>query len=274
MDKPTLPTIILGRTLLKLRLEAGLTQEQLAKKCRFSPSKISLIENGKQPVDLFDVAGMCRLLDAPPELTSHLERMSIEADTPGWWESFSTYMVRAFSTFLELEQVCSELYVYESELVTGLLQTEQYVRAVNAPCPTLDEQGIEKAVALQATRQKRFWARNPLPKICIVMHESAVTRSICGPDGDAEQRKRILELAASPGVDIRVLPAKVGAHPSMKGSYTIMTSGIPEVSDVVYTEAITGATYEENEEAVSDCRTFFVATRELAIPVKEFFNDQ
>lgn len=273
MTRPTLPTIILGRTIQKLREEAGLTQGQLAKKCRFSPGKMSMIENGKQPISLFDTAGICRILNAPDGVTRQMERMATEADTPGWWEPYSTYMMEDFSMFLELEHACSGLYIYESELVTGLLQTAAYARAINAPGPELDENAIEKSVALRETRQESFWSRDPLPEICIILNEPALTRPICGPEGDAAQRDRLIEVASFPNVDIRVLPMSAGAHPSMQGAYTIMTSSIPEISDVVYTEGITGATYEETDGAVRACRKFFEATKDQTIPIERYFND-
>lgn len=260
--------IILGRSLQRLRLESGMSQAQVAKRSRFSEAKLSAIENGKQRVTLFDVAGLCRVMRASPELTSQLERMSDEVDNPSWWEPYSTYMLRDFAMFLDLEQTCSELLIYESELITGLLQTEAYARAIHAVGPVLDQEGIEQAVELRAQRQERFWARTNPPKTIIIMHESALTRQVC--DSDAEQRHAIINRARS--ADIRVLPANPGAHPSMKGAYTILTSGIDEISDAVYTETITGARYEANAEVIDLCRMFFESTYKRSIPVEEFFS--
>lgn len=261
----------LGRRLLRLREEAGLTQGQVAKKARFSTAKLSQIENCRVRASLFDVAGLCRILGATRELTDQLERMAIEADSPGWWESYSTYMLRDFSMFLELEEVCATIDIYEADMITGLLQTEAYARAIHARDALLDPQGVEQAMALRALRQQRFWGRDPLPRIRIVMQESALTRPICGED--AEQVAHIERLEAEHDhLDIHVLPTSQGAHSSMRGSYTVITSGIVEISDVVYTESMTGARYEPDEKVLAACRTFFEATLSASVPLKEYLH--
>ncbi|WP_147144032.1 helix-turn-helix domain-containing protein [Stackebrandtia albiflava] len=272
MSQPTLPMIILGRNILKLRRAAGLSQAQLAKRCRVSEAKISNMENGKHRISLFDIAGLCRVLNASPELTRQLERMSGEAEGPGWWEPYTTYMLRDFSMCLELEAICARLDIYESELITGLLQTREYAAAVNAVVPSFDAEQIAEAGDLQAKRQEVFWSRDPMPEVRIVLHESAVSRSICGAEGDSEQRQHLLDVASRANVDMRVLPSN-GAHPSMKGSYMILGSGVPEIADTVYTETVTGARYEATQDAVTQARRFFEATLAHAVPVKEYSHE-
>jgi len=266
MSKPTLPAIILGRKLLQLRIDAGLTQAQAAKRSRFSDSKLSDIENGKGRIRLFDVAGLCRIYEATAELTQQLERMSDEVDSPSWWEPYSTYMLRDFSMCLELEGVCSAIDIYESELINGLLQTPEYARAVNRVVPQFDEQETEQAVALQATRQDQFWNRNPMPTVRIVLHESTVTRPIV----EEGQHTQLLDIAERPNVDLRVLTHSEGSHPSMKGSYMILSSGIPEIADSVYTETITGAKYDTTPDIVTGCRETFEATLKHTTPMEEY----
>jgi len=179
-------------------------------------------------------------------------------------------MLEDFAMLLELEEVCSAINVYQSELIPGLMQTDEYARAIHAPGPVLDMSAIDQAVALRALRQQRFWGRDPLPAIQVVIHESAITRPICSSDGDQAQRAQLLEIARSGRADIRVLSSSAGAHPSMKGSYTILSSGMAEISDAVYTETITGARYEPEATAVEACRTFFEATAKMANPIEEY----
>lgn len=269
MANPTLPAIILGRKLLRLRLDAGMTQAQAAKQSRFSDSKLSDIENGKGRIRLFDVAGLCRIYGAPAELQHQLERMSDETENPGWWEPYSTYMLHDFAMFLELEECCSHIDIYESDLITGLLQTQEYARRVNSVVPALNDPETDEALALLAARQGRFWGRTPLPQVRIVLSEAALLR----PEVDVEQRRRLLDVAGRSGATVAVVPLADGAHPSMKGPYTILTSGIPEVADTVYTETITGARYTTDADQISASRTFFEKTAQRSVPVKEYLND-
>lgn len=267
MSKP-LPTIILGKKLRQLREQAGITQKAAARSARFSYSKLSLIENGMVGISLFDVAGLCRLYNAPRDLTGELERMSDEANSAGWWESYMTYMLADFAMFLELEDMCSSIRVFEPDLVTGLLQTEDYARRVNAASGVLTSDQIDQAVALLMQRQDRFWARSPRPDVRIVISEAALLR----PEVDDAQRQRILDRAGD-GSKIGILRLSDGAHPSMRGPYTIFSSSIPEISDTLYTETVTGARYEPDVEIVDSCRTVFDATDRRSIPVKEYSNE-
>jgi len=260
--------IILGRTLRQLRYDADMTQKQACVQCRFSESKLSALELGQRVPSMFDVAGMCRVYGASRDLEEQLIRMADQADKPGWWEPYATSMLADFSVLLELEQVCSRMLVYQSELVPGLLQTRTYARTVYTSSPAFDDGQIEQAVELRSARQAHFWGRTPMPEVSMIVHESALIRPVCGPRGDAEQQDRISEAAQY--ADIRVLPTSVGAHASMLGSYLILDSTLDDISDVVYTETISGGRYEEDASILADYRRFWEHTRKTTIPFEEY----
>ncbi|MFD0555727.1 hypothetical protein ACFQ3B_01530 [Stackebrandtia endophytica] len=69
--------------------------------------------------------------------------------------------------------------------------------------------------------------------------------------------------------DIKVVE-KTAPHPSMKGAYVILTSGVTEVADTMYTEDVTGARYETQPENVGICRRYFEATYQMATPIKVY----
>jgi len=262
--------LMLGRRLRELRLTNNFSQAKAAKASRFSETKLSDIENGKRGVSMYDIAGLCRLYGASRDLEDELIRMSDKAEDPGWWEPYTTSMLKDFSMFLELEQTSKTIWSYESELIHGLLQTEQYAEAVHARYPLVDHEQAHQAVALRVDRQARFWARDPMPVVCLIMHESAVTRPVLNDAGMSEQQKMLIKASRLDGVDVRVLPASVGAHPSMKGPYQLMESSLAEIPDTVYLESVDGCRYEESGDCLKIYRSFFEETRSDAIPVEEF----
>lgn len=236
-------------------------QTEASQLCRFAKSKLSDIENGKVRVSMFDIMGMCGIYNAPNDLRDELVRMADEAAQPGWWETYSTVMLKDFSVRLELESVCRLLWEYESELVPGLLQTEDYARAVQTAYPLLNPEEAEDAVALRMERQDRFWGRNLFPEVGFIFPAAVLDSPLCG---DA-QRAKLIDL--SKRAEIRVIPKSVGAHASMRGSYVVLDSGIDVVPDVVYLESLHGCRYEEGERTLTDYRQFFTATREVTIPI-------
>lgn len=261
MANPTFAAIILGRKLRQLRVDAGYGQTEASQLCRFAKSKLSDIENGKVRVSMFDIMGMCGIYNAPNDLRDELVRMADEAAQPGWWEEFSTVMLKDFSVRLELEAVCRTLWAYESEIIPGLLQTEAYANAVQAAYPLLNGDKATDAVTLRMERQRRFWPRDPFPATCFIFPETVLDSPLC----DEEQRDRLVK--ASKTADIRVIPKSVGAHASMRGSYALLESGIEVIPDVVYLENLHGCRYEEAERTLNYYRELFEASRISSQPI-------
>jgi hypothetical protein len=140
---------------------------------------------------------------------------------------------------------------YNAELVTGLLQTEDYARAVMAAAmrADADDQEIDRQIAVRLERQKRLTAPDA-PTLWAVMNEAVLHRQVGSPDVMRDQLAHIGQLAARPNVTVQVLPFTAGAHPAMLGSFTLMQFPDPADRDVVYLEAETGALYLEKPEDV------------------------
>jgi hypothetical protein len=139
---------------------------------------------------------------------------------------------------------------YCAELVTGLLQTEGYARAVMAAAARSDTEAMERQVAVRLERQKRLTAP-AAPNLWVVMGEGVLHRQVGGPAVMRGQLAHIAEVAGRPNVTVQVLPFTAGAHPAMLGSFTLMRFPDPADKDVVYLEAETGALYLEGPEDVS-----------------------
>ena len=258
--------ILLGKKLETLREDAGMTQEGLGNLCGWPKSKVSKIENGKQGISQMDVYGLCSILGVPEELRIELQRVAAEARKPGWWQPYKSVLLSEFSTLLDMEQLCSGLCGYEGELIHGLLQTAEYARSVQFG---LTDAELDKAVNTRLDRQRRFWARKGVG-VRLVMHESALTRPVCGPVGDKEQLEQILHYSRRPKVGIRVVPASVGAHPSMTSSYMIVESDTPGIASMVYTETLREGKFGDDVGDLERHRKVFSATYDMAIPVKEW----
>lgn len=271
MAELTVARQVLGIRIKQLRIAAEMTQAAAARVCGFSEAKLSNLENGKVVPSLFDVAGLCRVYGAPKDLEEELIRMSKRAKEPGWWEPYQTSMLKDFSTFLELERHCSSLYAYESELIHGLLQEPDYARAVHTADPLISEEETETAVRLRQARQRGFWERQPVPDVCIILHESALTRPVLSDMGG--QWRKLISADSAPNVEVKVVPQSQGAHAAMKGPHQIMKSGVSELPSVVYLESVHGCQYADESGVLDTYMRVFEAARKTAVPVKEFFND-
>lgn len=236
--------------LKRLREAAGLTGEQVAEEMGWSAAKVYRIEGDRVRVLPRDVQRLLRLYQAGGEQAAAVLELARLARVKDWWHHYSGVIPEWFQFYVGLEAAASAMTEYHAELVTGLLQTQAYARAVMAAAMR-DGNGeqIDRQVEVRLQRQKRLTAPDA-PALWTVMNEAVIRRQVGGPAVMKEQLARIAEAAALPNVTVQVLPFTAGAHPAMLGAFTLMQFPDPADRDVVYLEAETGALYLEKDQDV------------------------
>jgi transcriptional regulator with XRE-family HTH domain len=232
------------------RETAGLTGEQVAEQMGWSAAKVYRIEGDRVRVLARDVQRLLKLYGvggAQAEAVMELARLARVKD---WWHQYSGAIPEWFQFYVGLEDAASAMQEYCAELVTGLLQTEGYARAVMAAAARSDTEAMDRQVAVRLERQKRLTAPDAL-SLWVVLGEGVLHRQVGGPDVMRDQLARIAQMAGRPNVTVQVLPFTAGAHPAMLGSFTVMRFPDPADKDVVYLEAETSALYLEKPEDVS-----------------------
>ena len=154
---------------------------------------------------------------------------------------------------------------YAPMLVPGLLQTEQYARAVISSGMLIAPPGeVERRVQVKMTRQRALTRDSPL-SVDVVLDEAAVVRTVGGAEVMREQLAQLVALAARPNITIQVLPLSAGSHPATTGEFTIL--GFPDLiaPDVVYLENMTSDLYVEQEAEVYRYGMAFDRLRSLAL---------
>jgi hypothetical protein len=192
-----------------------------------------------------DVQRLLKLYGISGEQADAMLELARMARVKDWWHQYSGAIPEWFQFYVGLEAAASAMQEYNAELVTGLLQTEAYARAVMAAAMRADaDEELERQIAVRLERQKRLTAPDA-PVLWAVMNEAVLHRQVGGPAVMADQLAHIGQLAARPNVTVQVLPFTAGAHPAMLGSFTVMQFPDPADRDVVYLEAETGALYLE-----------------------------
>jgi transcriptional regulator with XRE-family HTH domain len=247
---PTVQRLVLGGHLRRLREEAGMTTERAASSIRGSHSKISRMEHGRVGFKERDIADLLTLygigLGDEREALLSLAR---EASTPGWWQAYSDILPHWVEPYFGLEAAAASIREYELQFVPGLLQIEDYARAVirlgNLPS---EEEVIRRAQA-RISRQDVL-AREDPPKVWAVLDEGALRRVIGGPDVMRAQLEHLIEVCEHPAVTLQILPFSAGAHRAMGGPFTILRYTEPDLRDVVFIEQLTSALYLDKQTEV------------------------
>lgn len=244
--------MLLGSQLRRLRESRGITREAAGYSIRASESKISRMELGRVSFKTRDVEDLLTLYG----ITDEAERESLlslarEANVAGWWHSYSDVLPSWFPTYVGLEGAASLIRVYEVQFVHGLLQTEEYARAVvRRGMKGASVADVERRVALRLERQKHLVAENA-PDFHIVLDEAALRR----PYGDREvmrgQLQHLIEISERSNVRLQIMPFSFGGHSGESGAFTILSFPESDLSDVVYLEQLTSALYLDKGEDVA-----------------------
>ena len=265
---PTVRRRRLGSELRRLRESQSIKLEEVAERLGLAPSTLSRIETGKAPTRTAYLNAMLELygVDDPGQRHVLLE-MAREGHRKGWWAVWDGVLPTGFGIYVGLEAEAESLRVYEAQVVHGLLQTEDYARAVMSTVrrrQTPDE--IERLVKLRMQRQDVLLRADPL-ELWIILDES-VLRRMAGPsEVMREQLEHLYEASQWPNVTLQVLAFGSGLHPGLGGSFAIIEFPERFDADVVYTEGVTGQAYiEERDREVRARAEAFDLLRAAALP--------
>jgi transcriptional regulator with XRE-family HTH domain len=260
----------LGRRLTRLRTASGKSRREVAEaKLGISEPTLHRIETGKVPVTVANVRALCWLYGADESITNALAELALGTSQAEWWDA-NPVIPDWFKLYVGLEASASRICSYDGEVVPGELQTEQYARAVFGAEQPSEDESAERQVKLRLQRQKTLFARNPAPRLVIVLGEGVLTRPVGGEATLKAQIEHLRSLAQRDTIEIKVLPWSVGAHAAMAGAFRILDFEDAEDPDVVYLESHVGALYLEEAAEVDEYRRIFELIRKEAVPVQEY----
>jgi len=243
---PSFQRFQLGKQLRALREAAGLTTEEVGAHLHCSASTVSRIEGGRVGVRrgvLVLLIDLYRVKSAEHRKT--LLALGQQGKQRGWFARYGD-LPESYSRFIGLESAATEMRDYEALVVPGLLQIEEYHRALMlARWPDYSDQAIESRIRIRAERQGLLMSPDPL-RFFAVLDESVIRRKIGGPDTMRAQLKYLVELSNQRNVTIQVLPFSGGAYAGMAGSFALLT--FEDTPSVVYAESLTGDIYQDSDD--------------------------
>jgi transcriptional regulator with XRE-family HTH domain len=260
--EPTIRSRELGEGLRQAMEGAGLNGRQAAHLLGWSESWVSRLLSGKRGGSAVDVAaflGACRVKS--PE-RDRLLALCQDQNTPGWLQQHGSRLPKQLRTLIDHENKAVAISAFESTLVTGLLQTGDYARAVISRNANMPADEVEDRVAARLARHSLFSQERP-PQFTFYLHEAVLRLPIGGPVVMSDQLHHLLRMSVRPYLTLRVIPAALGAHAGLSGPFTLME--FAEFRPVVYLDSETSSLFLERREETTAYQRILGALADTAL---------
>ncbi len=244
---------LFGARVRRLRTAAGLTQAELGDRTHVVSTRITQIERASGAKPTLELALALDTVLGGDDLLVELWPYVYREAFPDWSRKFMEHSERAVA-----------IREYAAHVVPGLLQTEDYARAVLKVGRTLSSnEQLEERVALRVGRQERLGTPDR-PELWVVLDEAVLRRPVGGQAVMREQLTRMLGTAAEPHITVQVLPFDQGEHDFMGGSLTVLT--MPDGSEIAYTEGAHHGQLIEDPDEVRSFALTYDRLRAAALP--------
>jgi transcriptional regulator with XRE-family HTH domain len=246
---PTVLRILLGAQLRRLREAKRVSLEEAGNVIRASHSKISRLETGRVGFKDRDIVDLLTYYGVTDEKQrQELRELAVRANSPGWWHDYADVLPSWFEEYVGLEEAASQIRAYEVQFVPGLLQTEDYARAV-IMLGYSNPKEINRRVNLRMARQAILTRPNP-PSLQVVLDEALLRRPIGGTSAMRAQLKHLIEMSQRPNVTVQVVTFQAGGHAAAGGPFSLLRFAEPDMPDVVFLEQLHSAQYLDKPDVV------------------------
>lgn len=244
-----------GRQMKLLREAAGLTQAELGAQVGYGEAQIASVEQGRRIPKPELVDSVDRVVGGGGVLSAMKGEVG-RARYPGF-----------FRRYAQLEAQATKLNCYDNHVVKGLLQTEDYARAVFEMWrPILDAETVEQRIAARLDRQKLF-SRRPAPLMSFVIEEVVLRRPLGGREVMRGQLEQLLLFGHERNIEIQVMPTGRDEHAGLAGAFTLLQIG--DQRRMAYMEVQDESALHANSKKVGALESTYGTLRAQALTPRE-----
>ncbi|MFI6446764.1 Scr1 family TA system antitoxin-like transcriptional regulator [Kitasatospora sp. NPDC050543] len=248
---------LFGALLRRSREAKGMSQGELARLIPCSRPLVTRIEAGIRVPQKPYVTACDTLLGTGGELLEIWEEVDwyAQVEHPDW-----------FKRFAKIESTATMIQEYQVLRISGLLQTETYMRALFAGGQSADDPDrIEEMVTARLGRQDRLFGPNP-PLLTVILAEPSLRQLVGGPEVMHEQLGHLLKVGRLSNIVLQVAPFSLGAH-SFGCTMTLLT--LPEGRPRLYTESLSHGHFIEDPDQIQLRQRRYARLQADALSVRE-----
>jgi transcriptional regulator with XRE-family HTH domain len=253
--------------LKRLRVGAGFNIEQVTEQTGLDQSSLYRIERGLNKPQRRTVMTLLKLYEVSGDRQTTLLGWLKESGQTDWFQVYEPHLPEQYQAYVAFEYEAESLLNFESMFMPGLLQTEDYARAVVDRVTAgegLTAEDIQRRIEVRMQRQSVLHRPTPM-QLYAVIDEAAIRREVGGAQVMRAQLEHLVRACAMPQVRIQIVPFGAGAHPGMPGSFVVMQFADPFDAPLVYTDGSAGDAFLETERDVARFASKFETIAGLAL---------
>lgn len=267
-SKKQTPTVRLRRLaaeLRRLRRVADMNREEASAQTGINNATLYRIETARARPQMRTLAALLNLYGVDAEQREYLTILCRDAGKQGWLRPYHSDLPEEYTAYISFEAEAAGVRNYESLFIPGLLQTEEYARAViRGGLPMAGEPEVEDRVQARMERQAVLTKEAPL-KLWAIVDEAALRRVVGGGKVMRAQLAHLADMVKVPNITFQVIPFDAGAHPGMPGAFVLMDFTDPMDTDLIYIDSMAGDLFLESDADVSRYSSIFDNLRAVAL---------
>ncbi|MDN3265734.1 helix-turn-helix transcriptional regulator [Streptomyces sp. CSDS2] len=255
---------MLGDELRRHRERRGLTLKEAARAIRASISKMSRLERGQSPPKVRDVYDLARFYGLDERQMQDIDQLLAQTNNHQWYDQFADVTPDYLKRLIQLEGQASQITIFESQAIPGLLQTREYTEAIVRLVrryATKDE--VAGIVQLRRERRKHVLGRI---RLIVFLDETVLDRRRGGNEVMRAQLEDLLHVAETNKVHVRLVEKHDVAPPF---PITHLTFPDGQHSELVYVEQVRSAVYVTKKRTLDEYRKLLDDLHELALTKNE-----
>ncbi|WP_434741077.1 helix-turn-helix domain-containing protein [Micromonospora sp. SH-82] len=249
---------LIGAELSRYRRDVPMSLSELARRTGLGKPKLGHMEMGRYQQFPEDIAAVLHACGAEQSAVDRLTALAGRSDARSWWAPWANVMPDWFKTYVGLEGLADGAFVFESMVIPGLLQTEEYAQALTLGTGFVRPDHAERFVSFRQARARRLTDDEPLT-LHAVIGEAALRLRVNGDETRRGQLRHLAAMSELPNVTVQVLRPEDGSHPATPvGKFVVLD--FAHVRPIAYTELLDGAMYVQDPDGV---RTYSMVSDNL-----------
>lgn len=223
----------LGVALRQAREKKGLVLRTLAAEINRDPGALSRWETGDRTPKPEQVAQILTHLAVHGERYEEIMTLAYRTDESMWMATTLPEQRQQMTAYVDWEQNACRIVEVAPLLVPGLLQTDDYIRAIMTADVPPDE--------ITSRFKQRIGRRNVITKgkpanLLVLLGQNVLNQDVGGSQVTARQIQYLLEMARRPNIELRIMPSHCGWHPGLEGEFALIEvdRGGPRPASIVF----------------------------------------